>query len=81
MDSDQEPTDDQTRVKESVKDFAAKYRSKGECYRFLAVDLGVFLPPYNNVTVWHLKDLIMNVKTVGHFDTFQACFVFACMTC
>ena len=26
--------------------FAAKYRSKRECYNFLAVDMGVYLPAY-----------------------------------
>ena len=27
-------------------EFAAKYRSKRECYNFLAVDMGVYLPAY-----------------------------------
>ena len=27
-------------------EFAAKYRSKRECYNFLAVDAGTYLPPY-----------------------------------
>ena len=26
--------------------WAAKYRSKRECYNFLAVDVGVYLPAY-----------------------------------
>ena len=30
----------------SAATFAAKYRSKRECYNFLAVDMGVFLPAY-----------------------------------
>ena len=34
------------RVQLSVTEFAAKYRSKRECYNFLAVDAGVYLPPY-----------------------------------
>ncbi len=29
-----------------VQEFAAKYRSKRECYNFLAVDADVYLPPY-----------------------------------
>jgi len=41
------------------KEFAAKYRSKREIYNFLATDVGVFLPPYDNVTIYYLKDLLM----------------------
>ena len=38
-------------------EFSAKYRSKPEVYRFLSFDVGAYVPPYDNVTVWHLKDL------------------------
>ena len=34
----------------SSKEFAAKYRSKRECYNFLASDVGIYLPPYDNTT-------------------------------
>ena len=30
----------------SAAAFGAKYRSKRECYNFLAVDMGVYLPNY-----------------------------------
>ena len=30
----------------SAKEFAAKFKSKRECYQFLAVDCNVYLPPY-----------------------------------
>ena len=30
----------------SSKEFAAKYNSKRECYNFLTVDAGVYLPSY-----------------------------------
>ena len=30
----------------SAKEFAAKFKSKRECYNFLAGDLNVYLPPY-----------------------------------
>ena len=46
----------------SSKEFAAKYRSKREIYNFLASDVGVFLPPYDNVTIYFLKDLIAGKK-------------------
>ena len=44
------------------KEFAAKYRSKREVYNFLATDVGVYLPPYDNVTIYFLKDLIWGKK-------------------
>ena len=34
------------KVQVSASAFAAKYRSKRECYNFLAVDMGVYLPNY-----------------------------------
>ena len=34
------------KVQVSAAAFAAKYRSKRECYNFLAVDMGVYLPSY-----------------------------------
>ena len=45
----------------SSKAFAAKYRSKRECYNFLASDVGIYLPPYDNVTIYFLREL-MNKK-------------------
>ena len=46
----------------SSKEFGAKYRSKREIYNFLACDVGVFLPPYDNVTIYFLKDLMAGRK-------------------
>ena len=46
----------------SSKEFAAKYRSKREIYNFLACDVGIFLPPYDNVTIYFLKELMMGKK-------------------
>ena len=48
----------------SSKEFAAKYNSKREIYNFLACDVGVYLPPYDNVTVYFLKDLMGGTKTM-----------------
>ena len=49
-------------VKISAKEFAAKYNSKYECYNFLACDVGVYLPHYESVTIYFLKDLIGGKK-------------------
>jgi len=42
--------------------FAAKYRSKRECYNFLTVECKVYLPAYDTVTIYFLKDLMTGVK-------------------
>ena len=34
----------------SSKEFKSKYNSKRECYNFLASEVGVYLPPFFNVT-------------------------------
>ena len=35
------------KVKVAAQQFAAKYRPKRECYNFLSVDVGVYLPSYS----------------------------------
>ena len=46
----------------SSKEFSAKYRSKREIYNFLACDVGIYLPPYDNVTIYYLKELMSGKK-------------------
>ena len=46
----------------SSKSFSAKYRSKREIYNFLGTDVGVFLPPYDNITIYFLKELMGGQK-------------------
>ena len=41
----------------TASEFAAKFQSKREVYRFLASEVNVFLPPFENVTIWHLRDI------------------------
>ena len=43
-------------------EFAAKYKSKREVYNFLAVDCHAYLPPYDNLTIYFLKDLVSGRK-------------------
>ena len=47
-------------IQVSSKEFRAKYQSKRECYNFLACDAGIYLPPYDNVTIYFLKALLHN---------------------
>lgn len=46
----------------SSKQFASKYRSKREIYNFLATDVGIYLPPFENITVYFLKSLMNGDK-------------------
>ena len=46
----------------SSKEFGAKYKSKREIYNFLASDVGVYLPPYDNVTIYFLKEIMGGKK-------------------
>ena len=42
--------------------FASKYKSKREVYNFLTVDCHAYLPPYDNLTIYFLKDLVSDDK-------------------
>ena len=46
----------------TAQEFAAKCRDKTECYHKVGHEFGCYLPPPDNVTTWHLRDLISNVK-------------------
>ena len=38
--------------------FGAKYSSKREIYRFLTSEARIYLPSYETVTIFHLRDLV-----------------------
>jgi len=38
------------------------FRSKREVYNFLAVDVGYYLPAYEQVSIYFLKDLVAAKK-------------------
>ena len=46
------------RQKVTNKDFGAKMQAKTEVYHFVGTEVGAFLPHYDVVTIWHLRDLI-----------------------
>ena len=56
------PANQPRMVQVSSKEFSAKYRSKREIYNFLATDVGVYLPPYDNITIYFLKELMNGQK-------------------
>ena len=46
--------------KVSAAAFGSKYASKREVYRFLSSEVNAYLPQYDSVTVWHMRDLVAN---------------------
>ncbi len=46
------------------REFAAKFKSKREVYLFLTLDCDAYLPAYDLVSIFWLKDLIANKKKV-----------------
>ena len=58
------PNQGHNQVKVDVNLFNAKFGTKGEIYRFLATEAMVYLPPYQTVTIWHLKELAASTKKV-----------------
>ena len=49
-------------MKVSAKEFSAKYKSKYEVYRFLTVDCGHYISPYNTVSIYFMRDLASGAK-------------------
>ena len=52
----------QPNVKINVKEFAAKAQSKREVYSLLTIDCKAYLPKYETITIYYLKDLLSGVK-------------------
>jgi hypothetical protein len=46
----------------SATAFAAKFKSKREVYQLLTVDAQAYLPSYDSITVYFLRDLISGTK-------------------
>ena len=51
----------------SAQAFAAKFKSKREVYQLLTVDAKAYLPPYDCVTIYFLRDLISGKKKCKYF--------------
>ena len=49
----------------SAKQLASKFSTKMEIWRFLATEVGVYLPPYPTITIWALKDIVAGEKKVS----------------
>ena len=44
--------------------FASRYKSKKEIWRFLSCEACVYLPPYQTVTIFHMRDLVSGKRTM-----------------
>ena len=51
-------------------EFASKYKSKREVYNFLTIECHAYLPCYDNITIYFLKDLIGGRKKSKWSHTF-----------
>ena len=49
-------------VKIQAQAFASKFKSKREIYLLLTVDAKAYLPPYETITIYFLKDLIAGIR-------------------
>ena len=58
----------------TAAEFAAKYKSKKEVYALLAVDVGAYLPAYQLVTIYFLKDLLSGKKLCKLPNSFNLVF-------
>ena len=58
----------------NAAEFASKYRKKNECYYFCTVDCKMYLPAYECVTQYFLKQLISGEKKRKY-----ACFILSCI--
>ena len=52
----------------SADAFAAKYAGKREVWRFLTVDCKAYLPAYETVTVFHMRDLVASKRRIIKSD-------------
>jgi hypothetical protein len=43
--------------------FGSKYQSKREVYRFLTHDCGAYLPPFETITIFHMRDIVAGKRT------------------
>ena len=59
----------------SSKEFSAKYKSKREIFNFIATDVGIYLPPYDNVTIYFLKELMQGSKLMLRNTEIRTCHI------
>ena len=68
MNGNQIQDDSQQKSRVTATSFAAKFKSKREVYFFLTVDVKAYLPPFENTSIYWLKDIISGEKKYIHQD-------------
>ena len=58
-----------------VNTFSARSQSKAEVYRFLATEVGAYLPEYAVATIWHLRDISAGKRRLILAKVIQLLFV------
>ena len=48
--------------------FGAKYATKREVYRFLSSEARIYLPSYETVTIFHMRDLVADRRRLIKLD-------------
>ena len=56
--------------------FAAKYKSKREVFNFLTMDVKAYLPTYDTVSIYFLKDLVSGKKKSKSLYLFSLMFFY-----
>ena len=47
-----------------AQSFGAKFASKREVWRFLSCECGAYLSSYETMTIFHMRDLVANKRTL-----------------
>ena len=64
----------QPKDKITAKEFAAKFRSKTEIYKFMTIDVNAYLPQHECVTIYFLKELVTGSKKCKFLTPFSLLF-------
>ena len=67
---------DRVRQQVTATSFAAKYKSKREVFNFLTMDVKAYLPAYDTISIYFLKDLVSGKKKSKCWHIFALIFFY-----
>ena len=50
-------------AKMTAAEFAQKFPTKKDTWRFITTEVKWYLPHHETVTIWHMRDLLRNERT------------------
>ena len=65
----------QQKCRVTAAEFKAKFSDKPETYKFMAYEVGAYLPHYDLVTIWHLRDLASGKRKMIKGDKVKKIFI------